>query len=109
MIPSTPPKKRRQKKCNITATCFDARGRILSTAKNNYKKSHPLQASFAKLANQPERIFLHAEIAALLKAGDKEVHTIVTTKHPCPVCALAIQSFGVKNVLIIDPKPTIND
>lgn len=96
------------KRHHITAQCFDKRGRLLSTGVNSYTKSHPVQAHYARLAGQPERHFLHAEIAALLKAGDRVVHKISVTRfdakgnpanaEPCPICKTAIKAFGVKYV-----------
>jgi tRNA(Arg) A34 adenosine deaminase TadA len=58
---------------------------------------------FAKLAGQPKREYLHAEIAALLRApADADTLLVVRTNKqgefvcakPCPVCALAIAHFN---------------
>jgi deoxycytidylate deaminase len=96
------------KRHHITAHCLDKRGRIISTGINSYSKSHPIQAHYAKLVGQPERHFLHAEIAALLKAGDKQVHKIKVVRfdskgnpanaEPCAICKAAIKAFGVKYI-----------
>ncbi len=94
-----------KKRYHIIASCYDSRGKLISSASNNHRKSHPIQAHFASLANEPVRIYLHAEILALLRAGDKKVHTIHVRNTngadstPCKVCALAIQQWGVKNVI----------
>lgn len=100
--------KRSNKRFAITAKCYDKRGRLLSTGKNSYKKTHPIQSHFAKIANLPEKIYLHAEVDALLKAGDKKVHKIIVERfdvngnpanaEPCPVCKAAIKSWGVQYV-----------
>ncbi len=92
----------------LTATVYDKRGRVLAVANNNYRKSHPVQAHFAKLTGNPHKVFLHAEIAALLKCGDKKPYRIhVERKHkdgtlalaqPCAVCMCAIKAFGVQQV-----------
>lgn len=97
-----------KKRFEITATCYDKKGRIVSVGKNSYTRTHPMQAHFAKLANQEERQFLHAEVHALLKAGDKKVHKIKVERYtvagepvnaePCSICKLAIKSWGVKYV-----------
>lgn len=97
-----------RQKHKIIAKCLDAKGRVLSIATNSYKKTHPIQAHFARLAGQPERIYLHAEIHAILKAGDKKIHTIEVTRinsqgnsalaKPCPVCMAAIKAYGIKYV-----------
>lgn len=93
----------------IIARCFDKRGRVLSEATNNYTKSHPIQAHFARIAGQPERIYLHAEIAAILRAGDKPIHRIEVLRFdslgnpvlakPCPVCMEAIKAYGISDVI----------
>ena len=65
-----------KKRFEIKATCYDKRGKIISVGYNSYKKSHPIQSHFARLACLPEKVYLHAEIAALLKARDKKVENI---------------------------------
>ena len=93
----------------IRATIFDKRGRILSTATNNYLRSHPIQARFAKAAGEPLRVFLHAEIAALikLKENDRPYHISVEryTKDgkpalaaPCAVCLAAIKHYNLVKI-----------
>jgi len=57
---------------------------------------------------QPLKIYLHAEIAAILKAGDKPIHRIEVLRtgkkgqhlnaKPCPICMAAIKAFGIKEV-----------
>lgn len=93
----------------ITATCFDAKGRVIATANNNYSKSHPIQAHFAKLAGEPYKICLHAEIQALLRTRDKPVDTLLVQRFdksgnprlamPCKTCQTAIIAYGVKKVI----------
>jgi tRNA(Arg) A34 adenosine deaminase TadA len=90
----------------LTAYCYDRKGKLLSKAENNYKKSHPIQAHFANLVGMPARIYLHAEIHALIKAGDKQVYKIVIMRigknhkplnaKPCPICAAALKAYGVQ-------------
>lgn len=90
----------------IVAICRDKRGRILSKAYNNYNKSHPLQKHFAELVNKPNNIYLHAEIAAIIKAGTNIIHSIeikgetkcgkVINCKPCPICRKAIDTYGIK-------------
>lgn len=94
---------------NITAFIYDKRGRLLSAAKNSYIKTHPLQAKLAKEVSLPDKQFLHAEVAALVRLKDwKKAHSIFITRigkngepllaKPCPVCARAIQLAGIKNI-----------
>lgn len=96
------------KRHHIVARCYDKQGRLLSVGFNNYDKSHPLQAYFAKKVGQPERVFLHAEIASILRAKDKPIYRIVIERHnrlgnpacakPCPICQEAIKAFGIQVV-----------
>lgn len=95
-----------KKRFLLRATCYDKKGRVLSIGENSYTRTHPTQAHFAKLAGQEERMFLHAEMSALLKSGDKRVHKIFVERYnfngdpvnaePCAVCKLAIKAWGVK-------------
>jgi deoxycytidylate deaminase len=92
----------------LTAYAYDKRGRLLASANNNYVKSHPLQAHFAELVGQPERKYLHAEIAVLLKCKTTKVHRVHVERFykdgnpapamPCEVCKAAIKAFGVQLV-----------
>lgn len=93
----------------ITATIFDSHGRVLSIGTNDYNKSHPLQAKFAIRVGQPERIYLHAELAALTKLKRKDkAHKIKVERYkkdgtpgnarPCAICEAAIRSYGIKYV-----------
>lgn len=93
----------------IEATIVNRQGKILARGRNDYQRSHPVQASWAKRAGKPERIYLHAEIAALirLKEGAKPYRIIVkrirkdgTTAlaAPCVVCQAAIKHWGIKRV-----------
>lgn len=89
--------------CVIT----DKKGNIISTGFNNETKTHPVQAEFAQRVGYPEKLYLHAEIHALVKCKD-EPHTIYVARltkgnniglaKPCPVCELAIKESGAKVV-----------
>ena len=93
----------------LTARCFDKKGRLLSTAKNDYKKSHPIQKHFAMMVGHDAKIYLHAEILAIIRAGDKQIYKIVITRFsprtnkalnakPCPICQAAIKAYGIELV-----------
>jgi deoxycytidylate deaminase len=93
----------------VKATCYDKRGRVISQAVNSYRKTHPLMAHFAKLSGRPDAVYLHAEVAALLKCSDdRPPHHIKIERYkkdgspglakPCPACELAIKAWGVKLV-----------
>lgn len=81
--------------------------KIITTAVNLEKKSHPIQAKFAKRVGLAPKVFLHAEVHSLIKARD-DADTIIVArvdKHgklrnsrPCPICSLALEESGVNNV-----------
>lgn len=85
------------------------KNKVVVTATNLDKKTHPLQAKFASIVGLDEKIYLHAEIAALIKARS-DCDTIVVARlgghtgeelrnsKPCPVCRLALQEAGIKRI-----------
>lgn len=92
----------------IIATCFDKRGRVLSSGTNDYHKSHPLMKMYAMKVGESElKHFKHAELSALLKAGPN-VDTILVQRFdryganaqakPCKTCQEIIKAYGVKTV-----------
>jgi deoxycytidylate deaminase len=99
---------KRRKQFSVTATCYDKKGKVLSVGHNNYKKTHPLQAYFACKVGLNEKIFLHAEIDALIKSTSSDIHKILVERfdskgnpanaEPCAVCKSAIAAYGVKYV-----------
>jgi len=93
----------------ITAIIYDKKGRILSIGKNSYVKTHPKQALHAAKVGRPEKIFLHAEMDAIIRCknlsrASKILVSRVSKKgkyvnaKPCPVCESAIKEAGIKNV-----------
>jgi len=92
----------------ITATVRDKRGRVLSVATNQYGKTHPLQRHFAQLCGEDERVYLHAEINALLKCRGRLPHSVHVERYtkdglpalaaPCAICQRALSAFGVKHI-----------
>lgn len=83
---------------------FTTKGnRVCGTGFNSYRKTHPTQAKFARIANQPKREYLHAEISALLRSPN-DVDTLYVVRfnkqgdpvcaRPCPVCRAAIRIFN---------------
>lgn len=98
----------------VSCMTFSRRGRVLSTAYNQPFKSHPIQALYAMKAGQPERINLHAEILALIRAREP-VHTIQVLRvgkknftpkpsFPCCICMGYILDSGVKEIVFHDSK-----
>jgi deoxycytidylate deaminase len=100
----------KKEKQYLTAVIYDKRGRVLSIGKNNYTKSHPYQAECAAAVGLPEKIFLHAEIDAIIRCKDltkaHSIHIFRTGKSgsyllakPCPACANAISKTPIKQVM----------
>ena len=98
----------RTKRQQIAAFAYDKRGRLLAVGRNSYAKTHTLQARFAKAAGNPDRVFLHAEIDALLKGSRRgKIHRMVVVRYgssgyllakPCAGCAMAIAEWDVKEI-----------
>lgn len=93
----------------IKATITDKSGNVLSTANNSYSKTHPLQARFARDVGKPDSIFLHAEIAALIRLNNScKPHKITVERYhkngspanarPCRICEKAIKHYGIKYI-----------
>lgn len=99
-------------KHKITAAAYDKHGRLLAIAQNSYTKSHPMQSYFANKVNMQDKIFLHAEVAAILRAKDKKIHALHVTRttkagtlrnaKPCLICMEAIKAYGVDKVFYSD-------
>lgn len=93
----------------ITAIVYNKKGRVLSIARNSYVKTHPLQARLALEVGEPTKIYLHAEVAALIKVRDwNDAHRIAVFRYgadgsprnakPCRVCQRIIQQAGITEV-----------
>lgn len=83
------------------------KNKVVVTATNLESKSHPIQAKFAERVGLHQKIYLHAEIAALVKCRE-ECDTIVVARvnpqnklrmaRPCPICELALHEAGITKV-----------
>ena len=92
----------------LRAVITDKKGRVLSVAENSYTKTHPYQKKLAERSPNPHRIYLHAEIAALVKCHQGKPYKISITRtnaqgelvlaKPCDICQLAIKEAGIKIV-----------
>lgn len=90
----------------ITAILFDKRGRPLSIGKNSYTKTHPLQAQAAEAVGEPYKVFLHAEIDAIVRCRDiKKAVRIVVMRYnkygqpmnatPCNICKKFLSQYNL--------------
>lgn len=91
----------------LTAIIYDKRGRALSIGQNSYIKTHPMQAAHAAKTGHPEKMFLHAEIHAIVRCKNlTKAHKIFVGRwnnkgepmlaKPCPVCMSAIKAAGIE-------------
>ena len=91
----------------IMAIIYDKRGRVLSIGKNQYLKTHPMQAKYAQEVCQPEKVYLHAEIHAIVRCRAlSKAHKIFVSRwdkqgkpmlaKPCEICQSAIRAAGIK-------------
>lgn len=98
-----------RKRHHIIATVRDKKGRVLAMACNSYTKTHPLQAKYASLCGLPDKQFLHAEVAVILRVRDlSKAHSIKVERYnakglpvcakPCIICQRVIDASGIENV-----------
>ena len=102
--------KRRNRTQHVTvkSTAYDKRGRIISTAENDYIRTHPWQAALAKKVGQPARIYLHSEIACIIKSRGRKIYKLVVERYdangnpknacPCKICQMAINLAGIERI-----------
>lgn len=94
---------------NITAVIYDKKGKVLSIGKNSYIKTHPKQAMHAARVGRPDKVFLHAEMDAIIRCKDlSKAHKILVSRvkskgaygnaKPCPICEDALREAGIKHV-----------
>jgi len=91
----------------LTAIIYDRKGNVISIGQNSYVKTHPMQEKHAKIAGEAYKIYLHAEVHAIVKCKDlKKAHRILVSRwdadgnpanaKPCKVCQSAIRAAGIK-------------
>lgn len=86
------------------------KNKVIVTATNLEKKTHPIQAFLAEKVGLDEKIYLHAEVNALIKSKEK-ADTIVVARigghghdelrmsKPCPICQMALEMNNVNRVI----------
>lgn len=91
------------------ACLVNKKGKIVAESANSYSCSHTKQFHYAKKVGRPEAIFLHSELACLLKdrkrQGVKLFVARVDSKNrpcysaPCEICAMALKDYSnVKSI-----------
>ncbi len=96
-------------KYKIAAIITNKRNKVLSIGWNSYSKSHPKQLRWAKKNHNSHRIFLHAEISAIIRCKDGIPYHIYVARvnrkgearlaKPCKICKMAIMDVGIKKVV----------
>lgn len=81
------------------------KGRRVGVGINCYTRSHRMQRDCAERAGLPAKVYLHAEIAAIIKSRSA-IDTIYVYRlnrkgdmlpsKPCPVCQIAIEQLKLK-------------
>lgn len=93
---------------------LDDQRKIIAQGMNRPTKTHPLQAKYAMKVNKHQRIFLHAEIDALIRSikSSTQPETLIVvrmrrdgvpgTSKPCVVCREAIRQTMIRQVVYFD-------
>lgn len=77
----------------------------------NLGRTHPIQAKYAKKAGQPYKVWLHAEIRALITSKESidtayvarvNPQGITRNAKPCPICSMALYEAKIKDVYYTD-------
>ncbi len=91
----------------ITAILFDKKGRPLSIGKNSYTKTHPIMARESAKHGEPYKVFLHAEIDAIVRCRDMSKATRIVVMRfdanglpvnakPCPICMGLLLTYNLR-------------
>jgi deoxycytidylate deaminase len=102
-----------RKRYVILAKCYDKRKRLMSVGENSYSKTSTVMSYFAEKVGTPCKVFLHAEVQALLRTKDKKPYRLTIERYdnegnfalakPCPVCSEAIKAWGISVVEYTSP------
>lgn len=95
----------------LIAATLDKRGRIISIGENSLYKTHPLMKQYGEKVNLKHKIYLHAELSAIIKSYQQS-HSIIVIRvsrdgsfamaKPCPICQLAIKEAKIKHIYYSD-------
>ena len=95
----------------LIAATFDEHGRMTALAENNIWKTHPMMKKYATQVNLNHKIYLHAEISAIIRSRGS-CHSLIVIRvnkngafsmaKPCPVCQAAILDAKVEHLYYSD-------
>jgi deoxycytidylate deaminase len=91
----------------LIAATLDKRRRIISIGENSLTKTHPLMYHYSSKSKMNHKIYLHAELSAMVKSHSP-AHSIMVIRvsrggeyamaMPCPLCMMAINEANIKKV-----------
>jgi deoxycytidylate deaminase len=95
----------------VAAATIDSNGKIIAIRLNSYMKTHPMMARYALNLDKQYKVYLHAEIAALVASNRKATDIFVARMtrdrkfayaKPCYICEMAIREAGIKRIYYTD-------
>jgi len=95
----------------VIAGTFDKNYNLIAYGVNSYIKTHPYQKLLAIKNGNEHKIFLHAEIDALVKTKIDAFGIVVLRldskgnfciSKPCMICSMAIKKSGIKKIVYFD-------
>lgn len=95
-----------------------ANGSDILSVSCNIDKTHPIQAFHARLVGSPDKIFMHAEVSAIVKVPQiilpkcsifvyRETREGRAWARPCKICMSVIKSVGIKKIFYSSPDGTV--
>lgn len=94
----------------LLAATLDKKGRIIAIGENSVK-THPLMRKYGSKVNLQHKIYLHAEVSAMVKSY-QQAHSILVIRlnragefamaKPCLICQMAIHTAKIKHIYYSD-------
>ena len=96
-------------KFKLVAIITDKKGRVLSIGKNSFTKTSPRQAYYAEKCGNRHKIYLHAELDAIIKLKYTDnpyaIYIVRINKKnepvlskPCKICQQALKDIKIKKI-----------
>ena len=91
--------------------CILTKGNKIVSSATNLGRTHPIQAEYAWRAGYPNKLWLHAEIRALIQANEEADTAFVARVNrrgetrnakPCSVCMSALLDTEIKHLYFTD-------
>src|SRR3546814_11374162 len=65
----------------VTAVAYDKSGRVISIGRNSYINTHPLQAKYANKSGNPDAIYIHSELDAIIRSRGSPLHSLFVSLY----------------------------